>query len=179
MEEARNDVAAVANGPAPAQSPVRWYSRAALDRFLDEAATERARLNETIADANARLVRANAAIGLHQMMMEMLLETQRDVRDIRRRAEASAAEIMAAGDRDVADVFGPAGPAGSNSGSSSAHAVPSGNGASAPEPAPRAAMFEDLEPAPEPPVGSGRDDQKFFDYLRSALSDDEPLGPRP
>src|SRR5262249_11128645 len=60
--------------------PIKWYSRSALEESRTTAASERARFEETIADAHARLARARAAVGLHQTMMDMLLGSQREIR---------------------------------------------------------------------------------------------------
>jgi len=80
---------------APAPAAARWYSRAAFDEFNVAADAERARLEALIADASARLARADAAVGLNRTMAEMIVDSQRELQEIRRRAERTAAEILA------------------------------------------------------------------------------------
>src|SRR5215510_10740598 len=81
--------------------PIKWYARSALNDFLAGAAAERSRLELTLADANTRLASANAAIGLHQTMLDLLLDAQRDILGLRRAAEAEAMEIMVRGDAEA------------------------------------------------------------------------------
>lgn len=144
-------------------APITWYSRRALDQYLAEAATERARLQASIDDANGRRARASAAVGLHQTMLEMLLESQREIADIRRAAEIEAARVMAEGDREADALFG-------------AHRVAgervAGNGSASPVAVATAVAPSSAEAIPPA-------DDEFFSYLKDALTGDEPLGPAP
>lgn len=167
MEEALRGV-----GPQPNVSgvpPIRWYSRTALDEFLAAAEKEQARLEATIADAQMRLARANSAVGLHQTMVEMILEVQREVAEIRRAAELASAEIIAAGELEAQAVL---------------------RGAA--EAQPRRTVADGAVTADgRVPVGGnhpsivgvgtatapGDDDEAFFSYLKHELDKDEPLGP--
>lgn len=138
--------------------PIRWYSRAALDEFLSAAEREQTRLEATIAEAQVRLARANSAVGLHQTMIEMILEAQREVAEIRSAAEVRSGEIIAAGELE-ADVILRSRP------------MTVGNGSSA-HGSPRVASA----PLSAEPSSMGTDDE-FFSYLRHELDKDEPLGP--
>jgi regulator of protease activity HflC (stomatin/prohibitin superfamily) len=155
--------------------PMHGYERAAVDDFLAAAATERARLEATIADANGRAARARAAIGMHRVMVAMLLETQGELTLRRREAEQQAAEIIAAAEAQAQEI------------ERSAGVVPS---------APTADPIIDIRRAElydgssfdkiSMRIGAGldgepddRESEKFFEFLRGALVDDEPLGPRP
>jgi hypothetical protein len=80
--------------PGGSDAP-QWYSRAAVDEFLAAADAERQRLEAAIADAQARLARATSAAGLQQTVVEMMLDAQREVADIRRAAEVASAGILA------------------------------------------------------------------------------------
>jgi cell division septum initiation protein DivIVA len=140
-------------------APVRGYSRAELDEFLTQAATERARLEATIAADEERIRRGRAALGTHRVMVAMLLAAQRELDDIRARAEREAAAILAGAGRPepVLDL-------------------------TRSEPAP---PVSPVPPAPvqvasvAPSVTGDADAHDYFDFLRGALDDDAPLGPRP
>jgi len=151
------------NGTAVPGAPaaIRWYSRSALDEYLVGAEAERIRLEAAIAEANERFARASAALGLHQTMMEMLLESQRDVREIRRRADAESARTIADAERAAEQILGRDGPA-------RVEPAPT-----VPEPG--------LPPAPSLrfDARAAEADDAFFTYLRGALDGDEPLGPQP
>jgi hypothetical protein len=142
--------------------PVRAYSRSAIDEFLTAAAAERARLEAAIAEDEERTRCARAALGTHRVMVAMLIEAQRELDEIRTRAEAEAATILAGAGRPAVllDLTqpepGPVDPA-----SPPLAAVP---------PAP-------VMTTASPATDAGTTD--YFDFLRGALVDDEPLGPRP
>ena len=155
--------------------PIRWYSRAALDGFLDSATQERARLETVIADANARLARANSAVGLHQTMLEMLLESQREIRAIRQNAEAEAAEIIARGDAEAEAALRVA-PARSTNGAGSANGSGSTNGSGSPNGAAPSASERPADPSGVPGVDSP-EDADFFAYLKGALDGRDERGP--
>src|SRR5206468_1362361 len=80
-------------------APVHGYSRTELDGFLTQAATERSRLEAAIAADEERIRRGRAALGTHRVMVAMLLAAQRELDDIRVRAEREAAAILAGADQ--------------------------------------------------------------------------------
>jgi len=147
-------------------TPIKWYSRSALDEFRTTAASERARFEETIADAHARLARARAAVGLHQTMMDMLLGSQREIREIRRAAEVEAAAIIQRGEDEADAILRTAGSAqarGESGDDSPAHAATADNR---------------LTPLVEP-QGNGHSDAQdddFFTYLKGTLGKDDRFG---
>jgi hypothetical protein len=164
--------------PGGSDAP-QWYSRAAVDEFLAAADAERQRLEAAIADAQARLARATSAAGLQQTVVEMMLDAQREVADIRRAAEVASAGILAP--------ISPPGPAGAST-------VPTAETAPASSPAPSevasvpspSGVSGDVRPRPVPPsfvdpLGgrprADRDDVAFFEYLKDELDRDEPMGP--
>src|SRR5262245_50216810 len=104
------------SGPSPrsdgeqSPSPIRWYSRSALDEFLVAADAERSRLNGLIGGAHSRLARANSAIGLHQTMVEMLIDSQREIGEVRSKAEIEAAAIIARGQEEAEAILRQASP---------------------------------------------------------------------
>jgi hypothetical protein len=134
-------------------APVSGYSRAELDEFLGEAASERARLEAAIVADEERARRARSALGAHRVMVAMLLSAQRELDDIRIRAEREAAAILGGADR--------------------------------PAPMLDLTRIESPEPMGEPPcagvstVPVDGESNDYFDFLRGALDDDAPLGPRP
>jgi hypothetical protein len=164
--------------------PVRGYQRAAVDEFLAAAQAERSRLETLIAEANDRTARARAAVGMHHIMVAMLVETQEELARRRREADQEAASIIADAEAQARAIESPP---------------------TAPEPLPPAAVFpappiaerpriHATEATSEPPSSAprlqvdghnghdGNDDgegDRFFAFLRQALSDEEPLGPRP
>jgi cell division septum initiation protein DivIVA len=133
-------------------APIQWYARSAVDDFLAQAAVRRTELEAAIAAANERAERARAALGLYRMMAAMLLETQRELQEMRRDAEAQAAEIVRGAEQTddvVIDLAGstPSGAMATN-----------GDGR---------AVGDD-----------GAENAKFFDFLRGSLTDPETLDPR-
>ena len=161
------------------QQPVRGYQRAAVEEFLAAANAEKARLEALIADANERAAVARTAVGMHHIMVAMLVETQEELTRRRREADLQAAEIIAAAEAQALAIERPT-------------AMP--EPAAVPAPAAAAPVVEGLrihapaataEPVPASPrlEVEGHDDDeeadRFFAFLRRALSDEEPLGPRP
>jgi hypothetical protein len=140
-------------------SPVHGYSRAAVEEFVSAAAAEETKLEAVIEEAATRTRKARAAIGTHRVMVAMILEAQHQLDDIRAQAESEAARILAQGERD-ADELAPL--------VSPPELDLVGAETMRPEPPPVA----DARPQ-EPPEGSD-----YFAFLRGALVDDEPLGPR-
>jgi hypothetical protein len=163
-----------------AQALTLGYDRAAVDAFLAAAAEERQKLETEIEQSNMRLARARTALGTHRVMVAMLLETQRELSVIRRDAERQAAEIIAAAEREMR-----AAPGDRLDAPSAGPATDAIDLRSDPEPSNRPSG--DLPVRPSTPEADGDDalfapagqDDAFFQYLRGALSDDEPLGPRP
>jgi hypothetical protein len=147
------------NGESRGELPVRAYSRSAIDDFLAAAASERARLEAAIAEDEERTSRARAALGTHRVMVAMLIEAQRELDATRTRAEAEAATILGGAGRppallDLTRV----------------------------EPAPGdVTSLPVTVPSMTGPVSPTADagTTEYFDFLRGALVDDKPLGPRP
>ena len=150
----------------PGASGFHGYSRAELDEYLSSVGQERMRLEAVIAEDEERTRAARAALGTHRVMVSMLLQAQREIDDIRARAEAEAAVIMASSSAPRAQVLDIT----RIEQAVSAAAPHAGtNGVAAPLPSPSA-----------PLASVGQDDSnEYFDFLRGALVDDAPLGPRP
>jgi ABC-type transporter Mla subunit MlaD len=162
----------------PTATPIHGYSRAEVDDFLSAAAAERARLEATIADANTRASRARSALGTHRVMVAMLLETQRELGQMRSDAEKEAEAIISAAERDVAHARSIRRDTQEIDLSAFAAA---GERASGDEPSPFAPPEPTMPDEPltsEPLNGSGNGDE-YFAFLRGALDDDQPLGPLP
>ncbi len=194
--------------------PVHGYAREAVDDFCAAARAERARLEVTISDAESRARRARAAVGMHHVMVSMLLDTQRELAELRISAEAEAAEIIGIAEEEAQEIVRAA--------NDETHIVAvqpvdhletpaTGPSHSAPadlDQEPRYPVVEQSEspldltavereeqrlahpssPAPSalyPPIapafdsfGNTQADEQFFAYLRGALADERPLGPR-
>jgi cell division septum initiation protein DivIVA len=149
-------------GPA-----IQGYSRAEVDDFLSAASVERARLEAEIASANERINRARAAIGIHRVMFTMLLDVQREINDLRRGADEAAASIVQDAEREA----------------SAARAW-------TPESAPLESLVQSGSTELDLTLHAARfdlhgptgmrdqisDDDKYFDFLRGALIEEEPLG---
>ncbi|MCU1457413.1 MAG: hypothetical protein JWL73_1505 [Actinomycetia bacterium] len=162
----------------PNEQPVRGYQRAAVEEFLAAAEAERARLNALIAEANDRAARARAAVGMHHVMVSMLLETQEELARRRTEADQRAAEILAAAEAEALAIErAPAAIAPAMTVSPPTPVASAPTGVYEPPAAPEfAAMAPRLQ-------SDTRDDDgeadRFFEFLRRALHDEEPLGPRP
>jgi ABC-type transporter Mla subunit MlaD len=141
------------NTPLP--QPIHGYPRADVDEFLRAAAAERVRLEAEIADANARIAHARSAVGTHRVMVAMLLEAQRQLSELRRDAEIQAERIIAEAEIE-------------------AQAIERGVRGSA---ASRPTFAEPSIDLTRPDLRT-EDPAEFFDFLRGALADDRPLGPR-
>jgi len=159
---------------------VQGYSRAEVDDFLRAAASERARLESEISDARSRIGRARSAIGMHRVMVAMLLETQRELTEMRARADADADAILAQAERDAAMILAGTVPVRGRSSDAATDARPPTPATAPPGeidlggavPAPtKGSTAVDESAVPE----SGRDE--YFDFLRGALADESPLGP--
>jgi hypothetical protein len=140
------------------------YPRADVEEFLESAAAEKARLEGEIADANARIARARSAIGSHRVMVAMLLKAQQELSEIRRTAEDEAERILARAELEAQAIEG--GGAVQLGGTSSVEGWR--------DPSPRQPPMLDLATEQR---DAGADE--FFDYLRGALIDEQPLGPVP
>jgi hypothetical protein len=149
------------------ESPVHGYSRETVDEFVTAAATEEASLEAVIEEAEARTRKARAAIGTHRVMVAMLLETQHQLDDIRTAAESEAASIMAQAERE-ADELGSSAPARVLD-LTSAEVAPPPEYRPGPPAAPAATDGWSHE---------GSEGSEYFEFLRGALVDDEPIGPR-
>jgi cell division septum initiation protein DivIVA len=164
-------------------TPTLGYDRAAVEAFLGAAAEERSKLEEQIEQSNLRLARARTALGTHRVMVAMLLQAQRECSALRRDAEREAAAIIAAAEREAR-------------GQEAGCVEPSALEATAdedpidlrdPRPGPTVAASAVVIPNSDAVDPLDRDlltaaglnqDDEFFEYLRGALQDDEPLGPR-
>jgi cell division septum initiation protein DivIVA len=146
----------------PLDVPVHGYSRAELDAFLASVAVERERLEAAIAADEERTRTARAALGTHRIMVSMLLEAQREIDDIRARAEAEAALILASHRRvkPLLDL-------------TRLERDPD----IAPPPATDGSALAATHDAA--PTSSPDGTVEYFDFLRGALDDDAPLGPGP
>jgi len=151
--------------------PVHGYSRSEVDEFLAAAAVERARLEATIADANARSNRARAALGMHRVMVAMLLEAQREMSQLRADAEREADRIVADADEQARAMSGFA--------HESTFVASMIDLAAAEAAVNRVATHAPMpEPQPAPFASNGHhDSDEYFEFLRGALADDQPLGP--
>lgn len=168
------------------------YAREAIDDFLAAAESERVQLQAQIADAEARTRRARAAVGMHRVMVGMLLETQQELGALRVRAEVDAAEILGQAEEEAQQILRrareDAGVAVDTD--SASPVVPSEP--SAPDAFARTLDLASYERDDAPPLAAtssfaslspamtsdSRDDDHFFAYLRGALADEAPLGPR-
>lgn len=165
------------------EQPLRGYQRAAVDEFLAAAEAERSRLESLIADANDRASRARAAVGMHHIMVTMLAETQQELAQRRSDADRRSAEIIAAAEAQARAIERPP-------------AAPVPPVTSTPLESPAAAASLSAIPAAYTPPAAGElasmaprlqidrheedeEADRFFAFLRRALVDDEPLGPRP
>jgi hypothetical protein len=177
-----------------AGSPEAGYSRAAVDDFLAAAAEERRRLEDVIAEAEFREQRARSTVeahfGLHDAMVKALLETQHELGFRRREAEEQAARILEQADLEARAVID----------SARAEVSARSGGPSIEPPFVDLAAEERPEPAEPGDVswmsptyvdhrrgGTGaigaqpettKESDAYFDYLRGALVDERPLGPR-
>jgi hypothetical protein len=80
------------------------YPRAAVEDFLASAAGERARLEASILDAESRIRRARAAIGMHRVMASMLLQTQIELGEMRSCAETEAEGLLASAEEEAREI---------------------------------------------------------------------------
>jgi regulator of protease activity HflC (stomatin/prohibitin superfamily) len=169
---------------------VRGYGRTTVDDFLIAADAERRRLERVIADSRAREQEARAAISAHQVMLTMLLDTYHDLDERRRQAEKEAAALLEAADRDAREILIEA--RGSRYGSIEWSGLPpqtevEREGTNVID----LSQAEAVDGVPPAVAGSpvfaaaaranGHDEQAssgYFDFLRGALDDDQPLGPR-
>jgi hypothetical protein len=159
-----------------------------VDEFIRASEAEKQRLAAAIADDEDRSRRARAAIGMHNMMVSMLIETQRELEELRRDAERSAAEIISAasdpgqvvpGSFDMSPPLRPqmaVRPPGSYNIDLVAEARADRVDGSA--------CASPLGPADtrggdaSGDLGTGAESNDYFAFLRGALTDEEPLGPR-
>ena len=158
------------------------YPRALVDDFLAAAGRERERLEELRRDASLRAERARATIGVHRVMMAMMLDTQREVSEIRRAADAEATATLADAEQQVEAILGCSIGAIPDPGSPHGRAF----GAAGPETTLVDLTAVEISESTSPGEASELshvDDHKgveqYFEFLRGALIDEQPLGPRP
>ena len=156
---------------------LQGYSRAEVDDFLSAVANERTRLEGAIADAHRRITNARSAISMHRVMVAMLLDAQREFLEVRKQAQREADEIVAAAELQAQATIEAAG-------AQDAFGERAGDaGGDAPQPS--IDLISRSEPASAPtsfhngssPSSTSDSAEGFFDYLRGALVDDQPLGP--
>jgi hypothetical protein len=183
---------------------VHAYARTAVDDFHAAAASEKDQLRRVIADAEARERRARASIGMHRVMVSMLLEAQREIADERGRAELEAADIVAAADAEAMAIVHSARDEAAARGArrvGSPDVESSTLDLTAVERVEQDDQRRHRPSSPDhPSVGSATsgngftrdrgslssptgafdagEDERFFAYLRGALADEQPLGPR-
>ena len=189
----------------PVADAVKGYSRATVDEFLASAAAERVRLEAALAEAKARQAGSRSVIGMHRVMISMLIETQEELHARRREAEAAAEELLRRADREAEAILAavpqrpdaviepeprrdvqivavaPVTPITSVPGSGRTDAVAidlteehrrgsdshTSNGAA-----------WHREPVFSAANGAGGSSEEYFMFLRGALVDEDPLGPR-
>ena len=163
-------------------TPIHGYARSEVDDFLNAAAQERARLEATIADANTRAGRARSALGTHRVMVAMLLETQRELGQLRIDAETQAEMIIAEAEREVAlaraERRDPQEIDLSSFAVTQSPTMADATGAGSPF------FAAPASPVGEPRMGTTTNaaedgNDEYFAFLRGALDDDQPLGPSP
>jgi cell division septum initiation protein DivIVA len=142
-------------------TPIQGYSRADVDQFLTAAAEERLRLETEVEELEGRISRARSAIGMHRVMVALLLETQRELTEIRDSASAEAERIVREAEREVATM----------------RCAPTADSIDLVAESPASRL-------PVAPVADGgvaeqgaAQGDEYMDFLRGALSDDSPLGP--
>jgi regulator of protease activity HflC (stomatin/prohibitin superfamily) len=117
---------------------------------------------------------------MHRVMVAMLLETQRELTELRARADADADAILAQAERDSAMILAGTTPTPGPSAVAASDAKPiAAVPASLPEidlggadPAPANGSTAIDESAAQEAGGD-----EYFDFLRGALADESPLGP--
>jgi hypothetical protein len=169
--------------------PMYAYPRATVDEFIRASELEKQRLAAAIEDDEHRARRARAAIGMHHMMVSMLIETQRELEELRREAERIASDIIAAASDGRAlgrDMSG-AGGRGTTAAGRGGGVPPSidllaesrldaATGLLAPPDEPGPAASASAVPLVDDEADA--ESNEYFAFLREALTDDEPLGPR-
>jgi len=88
----------------PGIAPVLAYERAALDQYLAASAEARVRLTRDLAEAQARLARARAAVDAQRLLADMATAAVDDVTRSRRRLGAVAALLAASGSESAEPV---------------------------------------------------------------------------
>jgi cell division septum initiation protein DivIVA len=158
---------------------VHAYKRDAVDDFLAAASAERERLQVTIAEAEARGRRARAAVGIHRVMVSMLLETQRELAELRAGAEAEAADIVAAAEDEARAIVRAARHGSADRSRGDGERTIDLSAIAADEHRlSRPTGPEGVSVPPAVGIFDSGEDERFFAYLRGALADDQPLGPR-
>jgi hypothetical protein len=151
---------------------VSGYSRLAVVEFAAAAESEAERMRAEIDAAERRAARARAAIGTHRVMVAMLFTVQHRLDEIRSEAETQAAAILEQAERGADEILARTGPVLDLR--EPMDAVPNVGGTSASHgdlPIARALAHDEASTAED-----GSSD--YFAFLRGALDDREPLGPR-
>jgi hypothetical protein len=167
--------------------PMYAYPRATVDEFIRASEAEKQRLTAAIEQDEHRASRARASIGMHHMMVSMLIETQRELDQMRRDAERLATEIISAASNRRRDAHPDENaPAGRSSGRLGEPSAPLSIDLVAEDEAGLVASSRVLHPdsafdalnLPRSTEGVDPETSQYFAFLREALTDDEPLGPR-
>lgn len=170
---------------------IHWYARSAVEQFLSEVDAECTRLRATIVVANERAARARSTIGFNQTMVDMLLDAQREVREIRSQAESVAAEIRATTDQEMGlpavmpmAVRGPASveihPPLGHPQTLAAWETADGAPSLDVDPGPGAPTTNgQREPATRHPSEDPAGEDDYFRSLKNAIDDEDPFGPSP
>jgi hypothetical protein len=158
--------------PSEANAPaVQGYRREVVEDFLSAVEVERRRLQETISESEARTQRARAALDVYRVIMDMLLAVEVEIAEIGRAAQEEAAAILRGGDEE-AEVLLRAAYAADGGTLDLVHAEAAEDPLRHTDPEPTVQEFGS-EFAVD---ASGSSD--YMAYLRGALSDQAPLGPR-
>jgi hypothetical protein len=169
------------------------YPRAVVDDFVAALEAERTRLTNLIQDAEQRGASARLAVSNHEVMLTMLVDGQAEMLEREQRAQREATEILATADREAQSLLARAQGSpldgdeakdddvvidlAASGEAENAEGVPrwdmSLNGSERSSNYADAAFAHANGNGANPPDGD-----QYFDFLRGALADNDPLGPR-
>jgi hypothetical protein len=184
------------------------YPREVVDDFLAALGAERARLTQIIEEAEDRAARARVAVSNHEIMLTMLVDAQHDLTGRERAAQLEAVEILDSAEREaralldqvrarefsgsllrepaadeasmahthVIDLTDDSRRPESENGFASSASHPDGPAVSTDTHSVRSYSMANVTATGNGADASERDE--YFDFLRGALADDDPLGPR-
>jgi hypothetical protein len=168
---------------SPDEPSVHGYTRAAVAEFSAAAEQECRRLEAELAGAERRTARARASIGAHRVMVAMLFATQQQLDEMRAAAEAEATRVLGEAEEeaeailsgfdlaviDLSSIEGEAPACSSRLSSANDNAALRPRWGLGINPI-------DARSATSENTSAGSD--AYFEFLRGALEDDQPLGPR-